>query len=169
MDAGAEMSAARYTHSRKQRTLSIGLSLWLSVAILAGCGEVSKEPATIDRFVEAPRTDLVAAFEKSATARGYSPVAGGAWQKIMSYRKDPILGVVQISDDPAGAMWLVPEFVSVTPTASRIKLAPQTMQWLWPVAEKKWLYWSVGTWGHNEAVAIVDSAVAEAQTVYRSR
>jgi hypothetical protein len=144
-------------------TISYRLTAIGAIALfLGGCAQATKESATIDRFAEVPRATFVAAFAAAALQRGYVDLGGGAWQRVIEYRKDPILGLVKISEDPQSAMWMAPEFIAVGDTASRLRLAPQSLVWLWPVADKRLHYWPPGSVGHAEATALVDSAVTEA-------
>lgn len=135
------------------------------MAIVA-CAPVSPTPSDIERFVGTPRAVLSQAFDQAATDRGYSSTAG-TYQRVLQYRRDPVLGIVKISDDPVHAIVLRPEIVAAGDSAARLKLAPQRLLWLWPYADRRLDYWTPGAPEYAEAVAIVDAAVARALSASR--
>lgn len=137
------------------------------MAALAGCAS-TREQATIDRFVDAPRDHVVAAFDKVARSRGYTVEPGGAYQRITVFRKDPVLGLVTVSREPQSAMWLVPQVDAVTAGSSRLVLAPQYLNWFWPYFDKQYVYLSPGSAEHAEAALIVDATATEATSSYRA-
>lgn len=65
-------------------------------------------------------------------------------------------------------MWLVPQFQAVDDGSSRLVLAPQWLNWFWPLYEKQFLYLSPGSSEHAEAALLVDATVSEALSSYRS-
>lgn len=138
------------------------------MAVLAACAPVSQTPSEIDRFVEAPRDVVLEAFGRAATDRGYR-LNSGTYERVLMYRRDPVLGLVKISDDPVLAIVLRPQITAVGETSTRVRLAPQRLQWLWPYADRTLDYWTPGASEYAEAVGVVDAAVAEATASQRQK
>jgi len=136
------------------------LQICLLVVALTGCGAVGTVPAPIDRFVQAPRGVTEEAFAKAAAARGYRDLGKGVWQRVLSYEKDPVFGLVQISDRPAYANELHTRIESVDSASCRISVDARHLMQATRLLEPKLLYWQPGNEGYQEAVGIVESAVA---------
>lgn len=135
----------------------IGLAMAL---VLGGCVSLpTQEEAAIQRYVSSPVEKIEAAVRKTALARGFTETARNVYEQPASYPVDPIVGLVKTSDTPNSYLRISVEFTE-NASGTLVKAAPCTVA----VSGKgKPFYWRPGTQANALAVAIVESAVAEAQ------
>lgn len=80
------------------------LALFAACLALAGCGTPPKGTATLARYVGAKPETTRRIIAEEAEKAGFKPIAADTWQRTLTKRKDPVLGLVTLSDGPSLAL-----------------------------------------------------------------
>lgn len=75
--------------------------IWgIAVVLFVGCTTLpTKEQAIVSRFAECRSEVLRRQVEIGLAAEGYSARGGGIWQKDLGKKKDPLTGLIPVSDE----------------------------------------------------------------------
>lgn len=132
---------------------------------LSGCvTHPTQEQVTIQRHSIRSASAVLAAIERTATVRGFTKQADGSYQRILEKTKDPILGVVTVSDQAAFVL-------SFTVTTDQNEQG--TLVRVLPCGISKgnpsYVFVRPGGKLHAEVLSLLDAAMAEASFAQSNR
>lgn len=132
----------------------------ISVLALAGCVTLpTQEEALIQRHLARPATAVEAAVRKAALAQGFKETARNVYEQPASYPVDPIFGLVKTSDTPNSYLRVSIE-VQENASGTLLRTSPCTVS---ANGKGKPFYWRPGTRAYELVIAIIETALAEAQ------
>ena len=143
-----------------------GLILSLLAFTLAGCMTITPEQSAISRFVRVPADELSKSVIEIAPQRNFRRMDDGRFEKVIMYEKDPILGVVTVSNKASLAVRFSVRVEPVTEKTCQLTALPVTAlrnPFSGNYSEKPI---PPGGGAHTEVAALIDAATANAEAEY---
>jgi hypothetical protein len=133
---------------------------------LGGCATISTDESAISRFVRVPAGELSKSVAETAAKRGFRSMDDGRFEKVIIYQKDPVLGLVTVSDKASLAVRFSMRIETVTEKTCRLTVFPVTAvrnPFSGNYSEKPL---SPGGSVHTEITSLIDAAIADALAEY---
>ena len=148
------------------KTRPIAFLLLLASFALGGCATTTTPGAAkIVRFVPVSAPVVEAVATDAAKAHGYTQMKDGRWQWALFGKKDPVVGLIPVEGEASFSIRFSMLFEAVNDAATRIVVEPV-------IATKKFgsddfneKPLGPGYGGRPEIIAMLDNAVAEAQSI----
>jgi hypothetical protein len=135
----------------------------LFLALCTGCTTLTRAPIPIVRDVPVPVDDLEASISTTATARNFHNI-GGVWERTVSHEKDPVLGLITVTDRTEVGLRFTPSIEPKTEKTCRLTVVAV-------LAIKRFLsskydegFLLPGGPEYTEIETLLDTAIAEAIT-----
>lgn len=127
---------------------------------------VSREQAPITRFFAVGEETAKAAIAAEAKERGYTLLSDGRFQRTLNKKRDPLFGMIVISDDPQLALRIKVEYRSNERGCLVIgtPILAGLLYFSTFTSEEKFeeLYLGPGSKEHAEVIALIEAAAARA-------